>query len=169
MTEVRGQMTDDRRQINSNPAKISHQQAMNTAVRILTHRDHSKFELRQKLRQRGFTSKVIDTVMVACERFNYINDHRTARVYISQLKRKCFGKRYIRMALKKKRLSGKAIENILLENYPEADEHENAGKLLEKKMETFEREADLKKRREKIYRFLYSRGFSPALIRELVK
>jgi regulatory protein len=162
-------MTEDGRQINSKPAKTSHQQAMNTAVRILTHRDHSKYELKQKLRQRGFTSKVIDTVVVECERFGYIDDERTARVYILQLKRKCFGKSYIQQALKKKRLSGAAIEKILSENYPGADEYEHADRLLEKKMKTFEREADLKKRREKIYRFLYSRGFNTAVIRELVK
>jgi regulatory protein len=162
-------MTEDRRQLNSKPAKTSHQQAMNTAVRILTHRDHSKYELRQKLRQRGFTSKVIDTVVVECERFGYIDDKRTARIYILQLKRKCFGKRYIQQALKRKRLSGAAIEKILSENYPGADEYEHAGRLLEKKMKTFERVADLKKRREKIYRFLYSRGFSTTVIRDLVK
>jgi regulatory protein len=161
-------MTEDRRQINSKPAKISRQQAMNTAVRILTHRDHSKYELKQKLRQRGFTSKVIDSVVVECERFNYINDPRTAHVYISQLKRKCFGKRYIQMALKKKRLSGTAIENILLENYPEADEREYAARLLEKKMEAFAREADLKKRRDKMSRFLYSRGFRKNIIADLI-
>ena len=142
---------------------------MNTAVRILANRDHSKYELKRKLQQRGFTLTVIDTVMVKCEHFNYINDKRTAHVYISQLKRKCFGKRFIRMALKKKRLSGTAIENILQKNYSEVDEHENAGKLLEKKMKTFEREADLKKRREKIYRFLYSRGFRKDIIADLIR
>jgi len=142
---------------------------MNTAVRILANRDHSKYELKQKLRQRGFTGKDIDAVIAECERFNYINDRRTAQVYISQLKRKCFGKRYIRQALKKKRLSGAAIEKIFSENYPGADEYEHAGRLLEKKMKTFARETDLKKRSDKTYRFLYSRGFSPAVIRDLVK
>ena len=162
-------MTEDSRQNFSMPARISYQQAMNTAVRILANRDHSKYELKQKLRQRGFTRKVIDTVMLKCERFNYINDSRTARVYISQLKRKCFGKRYIRMALKKKRLNGTAIENILQENYSDADELEKAGKLLEKKMEAFEREADQKKRREKMYRFLYARGFKTEIIIDLIR
>jgi regulatory protein len=162
-------MTEDRKQNFSTPAKRPYQQAMNTAVRILANRDHSKYELKQKLRQRGFTSKVIDTVMLECERFNYINDPRTAHVYISQLKRKCFGKRYIRMALKKKRLSDTASENILLENYPDADEFEKAGKLLEKKMEAFEREADQKKRREKMYRFLYARGFKTEIIIDLIR
>ena len=162
-------MKEDRRKEISTPAKTSHQQAMNTAVRILTNRDHSKYELKQKLQQRGFGSKVIKTVILECERFNYINDKRTADVYISQLKRKGFGKRYIRMALRKKRLSGTSIENILQENYTEDDELEIAGRLLEKKMKTFEREAGLKRRNDKIYRFLYSRGFSPAVISDLVR
>jgi regulatory protein len=162
-------MTEDRKLNFSTAAKRPYEQAMNSAVRILANRDHSKYELKQKLRQRGFTRKVIDTVMLECERFNYINDRRTAYVYILQLKRKCFGKRYIRMALKKKHLSGTEIENILQEDYPDADELEKAGKLLEKKMKAFERESDQKKKREKIYRFLYARGFSTAVIREFVK
>ena len=166
-------MTENRRQISATPAKTSHQQAMNAAVRILTYRDHSKYELKQKLQKRGFASEVIDTVIIACERLNYIDDKRTARLYISQLKRKRFGIRHIRMALKKKRLYGAAIEDILLENYAKIEERKNADKLLEKKMKTFNREEDLKKRRDKIYRFLYSRGFNKDviadLIRELVK
>jgi regulatory protein len=163
------QMTEDRNQPISTTAKTNHQQAMYSAVRILTHRDHSKYELKQKLHQRGFTSKVIDGVIRECERLNYIDDPRTARVYVSQLKRKCFGKRYIRMALKKKRLSVPGIENILLENYPEVDEHNNARKLLEKRLKTFYREEDPKKRRDKIYRFLYSRGFNKDIIVDLIR
>lgn len=162
-------MTEDRRQNFSPPAKTSYQQAMITAVRILANRDHSKYELKQKLQQRGFASKVIDTVMVKCERFGYIDDLRTARVYILQLKRKCFGRRYIRLALKKKRLSGAAIEKIVFEEYPGADEYEHAGRLLEKKLKTFARETDPQKRSGKIYRFLYSRGFDPAVISDLMR
>jgi regulatory protein len=162
-------MTEDRRHNFSAPKKTSPKDAMNTAVRILTYRDHSKYELKQKLQQRGFASEVIDTVIVECERLNYIDDQRTARVYISQLKRKCFGKRHIRMALKKKRLSGIVIEKILLENYTEAEDRENASKLLEKKLKTFNREEDFKKRRDKIYRFLYSRGFNKDVITDLIR
>ena len=162
-------MTEDRKQMSATAAKTSRQQAMNSAVRILTHRDHSRYELKQKLQQRGFGNKIIETVIAECERLNYIDDRRTARLYVLQLKRKCFGKRYIRMALKKKRLGGTEIENILLQNYSEADERENAGRLLEKKSKTFERESDPSKKSDKIYRFLYSRGFGTAVIRDLVK
>lgn len=163
-------MTENRRKILATPAKISdRQKAMNTAVRILAPRDHSKYELKQKLQQRGFARKVIDTVIAECERLDYINDPRTAHLYILQLKRKCFGRRYIRMALKKKRLGGEVPENLLLENYPEADERENAGKILEKKRQTFEREKDKKKSKEKMVRFLTSRGFSKDIIAEVVR
>jgi regulatory protein len=162
-------MTEKRRQNFSPPAQKSNQQAMNAAVRILTHRDHSKYELKQKLQQRGFTSEIIDTVLLECERLNYIDDKRTARIYISQLKRKRFGIRHIRMALKKKRLYGAAIEDFLLESYAKIEERKNADKLLQKKMKTFNREQDLKKRRDKIYRFLYSRGFNKDVITDLLR
>jgi len=163
-------MTGDRKKIFATLATVSDgQKAMNSAVRILTKRDHSKYELKQKLQQRGFERKAIDTVIEECERLDYINDPRTAHLYILQLKRKCFGRRYIRMALKKKRLGGAVAENLLLENYPEADERENAGKILEKKRETFEREEDKKKSREKMFRFLTSRGFSKDIIAGVVR
>jgi regulatory protein len=142
---------------------------MNAAVRILTHRDHSRYELKQKLRQRGFASEVIDAVILDCKRLNYIDDTRTARIYISQLKRKRFGIRHIRMALKKKRLYDAAIENILIENYAKIEERKNADKLFEKKMKTFNREGDLKKRKDKIYRFLYARGFNKDIIADLIR
>ena len=167
--EVRGQMTEERKQNLTPPGKKNDQQAMNAAVRILTNRDHSKYELKQKLQQRGFARQVIETVMARCEHLGYIDDQRTARVYIQQLKRKCFGRRYISLALKKKRLGGSAIEKILLEYYAEDEEYESAGRLLKKKMKTFARETDPKKRSDKIYRFLYSRGFHPSVIRNYVK
>ena len=162
-------MTEDRRQNFSDPAKTARTGAMNAAVRILTYRDHSKYELKRKLQQRGFASDVIDMVLISCERLNYIDDKRTARVYISQLKRKRFGIRYIRMALKKRRMYGAAIEKILIENYAKIEERKNADKLLEKKRKTFNREEDLKKRRDKIYRFLYARGFNKDVIADLLR
>jgi regulatory protein len=162
-------MTEVRRQNFSTHAKPPRTDAMNAAVRILTHRDHSRYELKQKLQKRGFASEVIDTVIIECERLNYIDDKRTARLYFSQLKRKRFGIRHIRMALKKKRLYSAAIEDFLLENYAKIEERKNADKLLEKKMKTFNREEDLKKRRDKIYRFLYSRGFNKDVITDLIR
>ncbi len=69
--------------------------ALNTAVRVLARRDHTRFEIEQKLRQRGYDQEVIRDVVVECERLNYVDDERTAKVYIFQLARRGFGFRRI--------------------------------------------------------------------------
>lgn len=143
--------------------------AMNAAARLLARRDHTGFEIKQKLRQRGYDRGVIDAVLTECERLNYINDERTARVYIGQLARRGFGFRRIRMELKKKGLSGDYFESILNESSAEIDEGNIAKRALQKKMKSFEREKDNRKRRVKIYRFLYSRGFTETVISEIVR
>jgi regulatory protein len=162
-------MTADRRQSFSNAGRTSYQKAMNTAIRILTNRDHSFYELKQKLQQRAIENEVIGAVMAECERLNYINDERTARLYISQLNRKCFGKRYIKMALRKKGLRGDAIENILLQKCSEVEERKKAARLLGKKMKASNQEKEAAKKRDNIYRFLYARGFSKDVITDLIR
>jgi regulatory protein len=162
-------MTADRTQRFSNAGRTSYQKAMNTAVRILTNRDHSKYELTQKLQQRGIERNVVGAVLAECERLNYINDQRTARLYISQLNRKCFGKRHIRMALKKKGLRGTAIENMVLQKCAEVEERKKAARLLEKRMKIINRAQAAEKKRDNLYRFLYSRGFSKDVITEVMR
>ena len=153
---------------NQNPDTGS-RQAMNTAVRLLTRRDHSRYEVRQKLKRRGFGPNEIRAAVTECERLSYIDDERTARVYIGQLVRRGFGFRRIAIELKKKGLQGRNIEEILEQQQVEIDEQEIARRVLQKKMKSFERQADPKKRRDKIYRFLDYRGFSRSLISELIK
>ena len=153
---------------NPNILLGGYQKALNTALRILTGRDHSKSELIRKLKQRGLKSEDIEKAVSECERLDYINDERTARVYINQMIRKGHGLNRIRHEMNKKGLRGQRIQNILSEIESDIDEAEGAERILEKNVKRFEREADLKKRRDKIYRFLYARGFSQDTIRKLI-
>ena len=146
-----------------------YQKAMNTAVRLLARRDHARLEIEQKLKQRGYNSEIIRAVAAECERLNYIDDEKTARVYIGQLARRGFGFRRIRLELNRKGLKGDRFERIVNESRLEFDEREIANRVLQKKMKSFEREEDSKKQRDKIYRFLYSRGFSEPIISELIR
>jgi len=153
----------------ANSSTGDYRKALNSALRILTGRDHSKYELTRKLKQRGFESEDIEKAVSECVRFDYINDERTSRVYINQMIRKGHGVNRIRHDLDKKGLKGQHIQNILSETVTDVDERESAARILEKNIRRFEREADLKKRSGKIYRFLYARGFSPDTIRKLIK
>jgi regulatory protein len=149
--------------------RTSNKSALNTALRILTRRDHSSYELVRKLKQRGFSKKDIDVAVSSCEQFDYINDERTARVYIRQLKRKGYGKKRIGFELNKKGLKGDPIQQILDESVSERDESEGAERILTKNVKRFEREKDLVKRRDKMYRFLHTRGFSREVITTTIK
>jgi len=71
--------------------------------------------------------------------------------------------------MNKKGLVGERIQNILSETVAKIDELDGAERILEKNIKRFEREGDLKKRRDKIYRFLNARGFSQDTIRKLIK
>jgi len=158
--------SDQRPEINkkSDLSRDNYQRVLNSALRILTGRDHSKYELTQKLKQRGFTAEDIAKAVSECERFDYINDERTSGVYIRQLIRKGYGLKRIRYEMKKKGLKGQHIQNILTDTVSDTDEQEGAERILNKNIKRFQRETDLKKRRDKIYRFLYARGFSQETI-----
>jgi regulatory protein len=144
-----------------------YKRALNTALRLLTRRDHTRYELSQKLRKRGTASDIISRVAAECERLNYLNDQRTAEVYIRQLKRK-YGVHRIRSELKKKGINEDIAENLITDQISEPDELQRADRILQKKSAAFAREEDLKKRREKMYRFLRSRGFPNAVITRLI-
>jgi len=137
---------------------------MNVAVRLLSRRNHSRYEIEQKLKDRGFDADLTEKVISECQRLNYIDDKETARLYIQELKRKGYGTHRISISMKKKGLSGELTEEMLEQFNSESDELENARRVLENKLKSFEREKDIWKRKEKIYRFLYSRGFSKSVI-----
>jgi regulatory protein len=157
-------MTTDMHKSSNDP----YRKALNTALRILTRRDHSKHELKQKLKVRGYAGNVINKVITECERFDYINDERTAQVFIRQLYRKGYGRKRIRFELSLKGLRDKNILAVLCQSISDADECQCAEKIFQKHIRRFDREKDISKRKDKIYRFLYGRGFSKSVISELV-
>ena len=157
-------MTIDKQNSSNDP----YRKALNTALRILTRRDHSKHELSQKLKARGHAEEVIDEVISKCERFDYIHDERTAQVFIRWLQRKGYGRKRIQFELNLKELRGKRIQSVLSKSISEADECQGAEKIFQKHARRFDREKDALKRKDKIYRFLYGKGFSKAVISALI-
>ena len=152
-----------------NPASDSYRKTFHSALRLLTRRDHSRHELVQKLRQRGYEEGDIRRAVAECQRLNYLNDERTAQVFIRQRARQGYGVRRIQYELHGKGLRGERFEQILDRSISQADELAGARRLLQKKRKRFERETDPFKRRGKLYRFLYARGFSEAVITEVLQ
>ncbi|MCP3953568.1 MAG: regulatory protein RecX [Desulfobacterales bacterium] len=147
---------------------IKFRSALDTAVRILTSRSHTASELARKLKKRRIKAVIVEQVLAECKRLNYIDDEDTARLYLKELKLKGYGRRYVRSAMRKKGLAVETIESRLEQGYSNSEESTNAEKLIEKKQSTFNREEDPRKRKSKIYRYLYSRGFSPDVITQAI-
>ncbi len=143
---------------------IQFRSGMDTAVRILTSRSHTTNELVRKLKSRKINPAVVEKVVAECKRLNYLDDEDTARRYVAELKSKGYGRRHVGAAMRKKGLAADTAEIALEDGYSHSEEKEIALKMLDKKMNTFTREKDRYKRKGKIYRYLYSRGFSPDVI-----
>lgn len=143
--------------------------AFQTAVRLLSRRNHTRLEISRKLGQRKYTAEIVRKVIARCERLHYIDDDETARCYLRELVRKGFGTERIRYEMKKKGLFGEYVESLLSTYARSREEKAVADGVIGKHMRRFDRETDPSKRKEKIYRFMYARGFSADIIRRALK
>jgi len=140
-------------------------QIMDAALKILSRRAHSAQELRNKLFKKDFARRDIDVAVAECLRLNFINDHLLAEDYTEELKSKGCGPYKIKLMLYKKGIDKDIINEVA--GGRESDESRLAAEVFARKMKSLAREADHKKRREKAFRFMISRGFSSDVIRKL--
>ncbi len=59
-------------------SKSKDSNSFSAALRLLTRRDRSETELRQKLKQFGFSLSAIETAIEKCREYNYLDDNRYA-------------------------------------------------------------------------------------------
>ncbi|RPJ77490.1 MAG: regulatory protein RecX [Desulfobacteraceae bacterium] len=142
-----------------------YQKALNTALRILSRRDHSVRELRRKLGKKGHPEDAIEGVVAECLRLGYLDDERAARALIDRFKRKGCGLRRLRFELSQRGLSGENTFALLHTRFTPEDERELAWRTLERKWRTYPAGGDETKKRVRILRFLSGRGFSEMSVR----
>jgi regulatory protein len=88
------------------------------ALSLLTRREHSRWELEQKLHQRGFTSQNILSVLQQLIEEGWQSDHRFAECYIRSRINAGFGPLRIRAELKHRR-----IQDFLIDKYLNPKDH----------------------------------------------
>lgn len=145
-----------------------YQDCLNTAIRLLTRRDHSCKELERKLKQRKFQIEHIQPTLDECRRLNYLNDEKFADLYVGELQRKGYGPRRIQQMLADKGVAWQLISKSLCINYPEKKELKTCRDVLKKKLKILGPGRSGKTPDERLHRFLSGRGFSPAIIRKAI-
>lgn len=124
---------------------------------ILSRRDNSEFEMRQKLARQGFQAEEIEETITWLKEKKLINDAVLARRYTESIIRtKAVGRRYVSYKLKEKRISDEAIQEALAELMSEEVQKELAQKATETWQKQHKKHAQDKNR---LRRFLMSRGF----------
>mgnify|MGYP003295541399 CR=1 FL=1 len=136
--------------------------AKEKAMWLISYRDHSEGELRQKL-SKDFGEEAVDKAIQKLIELNLLNDENFAKKYAESLSSKHFSERQIQQKLRLKGLdrdlTAETVENLNL------DEKEEIRALINKKyIRKLNSEADLKR----TFASLQRRGFSYSDIRSVI-
>jgi len=124
------------------------------AIFILSRREHFTKELVQKLTKKEIPNDIISDVIAKLQEKNYLNDSRAMEIFSLEFKRKRKGFVKLINELRVRGVSG--VETDVRELYSIEEERSSAEKVLTQLH---------KPTREKVYRYLFNRGFSPEIIR----
>ena len=126
----------------------------NKSLDLLSRREHSTFELIQKLKKRYDSNNLINDVIIRLQESNLLDDQRFAEAYIKVRARKGFGPRRIDAELQQRKVSEAIInqELSMIENW-----NELALLAFKKKFSNFQKDT---KEILKAKSFLQNRGFS---------
>jgi len=91
--------------------------AKSVAVRLLSRREHSAFEIRDKLQKRDFDETEIAQAIVELQQGGWLSDERFAEAYIRMRQLKGFGP--IRIAME---LNERGVDECIVDEYLHADD-----------------------------------------------
>lgn len=128
--------------------------------RILSRRDHSRKELKDKAFKKGYSGSFVDLILDEFEQKEYINDHKFALKYTAdKFEFNNWGPYKIRNQLFKKGISKSTVEECIREVFGEMAVKESMIDLILKKKKRYQREPD-QKRKKKIFDFLMRKGYN---------
>lgn len=134
------------------------------AQAIISRRDHSVFEVETKMRHRGFTAAQIHSAIAKLKKLRLLDDRAFAHKYVKEtLHFKAVGPRWLVRGLRRKGIGESIIKEALAKNLTPAREQE----LIIKATAKWQRlHPQYSTDRQRLTRFLLSRGFSYAAIEE---
>jgi len=134
------------------------------ALKYLSYRDRSKWEMAQYLEKKKYTHTVIQKTLEYLEILNYVDDKRFALQWGQfKINKKKLGRNRLYQELFNKGIPQEIIENILSVLYENTSEKQLAIECSRKKWATLEGvESEKKKRR--LYEYLKRKGFSADII-----
>lgn len=143
--------------------------AKGDAIRYLSYRPRSKWEIEQKLRKNHYPFSVIHQTIDWLQKNDLVNDYHFSKMWIKdRINKKPMGKRLLEKELIKKGIDRKISEEVIehfLKN--EINETELAYRLIEKKRRSLKLKGMILKS-EQVSQLLRNRGFSFSVIEQFI-
>ena len=141
------------------------------AFRYLARRLHSENELRMKLRQKKYNRDIIEEIINELKESNYLNDLEFANIFSDEnIKNKFWGMNKVKAGLMEKGIKSEIILQVLSEKFSKGNDLQNAIGLAEKKYQSLiSRNVERKKLKEKLFAFLFSKGYDYEVSKEAVE
>ena len=139
--------------------------AKSIAVKLLSRREHSAFEIRNKLLQRDFDDKEIKQAIVELQQGGWLSDERFTEAYIRMRQKKGFGPVRISMELNER-----GVKENIVDDYLQADDDIWRQILNQQYLKKYKNKSieDYNDKARRI-RFLQYRGFALDVIHQVVK
>ncbi len=134
----------------------------NDAIKLLAKRDYSRFKLVQKLKQKGHSKEAIDETIEELLEKKYLREDLYIEARIKGLIRKGYAADFIKKKLAAENCSIETDQVYKQMEELKIDERSIVFDLIEKKLYGKE----LSESRDKVMRFLLSKGYSYPLIKE---
>ena len=137
--------------------------AMDKAMKILAVSPVSEAELRKKLLRAGYPEILVEPAVSECIRRGYVNDSLLANDCAEYLTVRGTGRRMVKMKLLRRGIDRETVDAAIAGTDPEA-ELDAARAALDCKLRLLSGEKQWRKKREKAFRFMVSRGYTSDVI-----
>jgi|UniRef100_A0A7V5Y0T3 regulatory protein len=147
------------------------------SLRLLSRRDYSENEFKEKLLKKGYPPSVVEQVIASLKELDYLSDKNFVKNYVAHsLSFRKRGKMAIKQELLKKGVDEKAIDDYLAEVSEEIPAKELVAKYLPKIKKQFEKKAEKNKPvgsqkvyiKSKLKELLLRRGFTQRTIEKVL-
>jgi regulatory protein len=145
--------------------------AKDTALRYLSYRQRTEYELKKKLTQKKFKIKIIDSIVKNFQRIGLINDNEFAESFcLDILKKKGVGKSLLKHKLLSKGIPKEIIASVIEKTFKGINEKDIAYQIAKKQLKKYEARKTRSSNKEnqiRLSNFLAQRGFSWDIITQI--
>jgi regulatory protein len=148
-------------------SEISDQKALDLAVKYLSFKARTEYEVREYLFKKQVEDSVVETVMAKLKDYRYLDDELYLKNYLetNRLVNR-YGSRRMVQDLKKRGL-GESLLLVLKDWYPEETEYQCCEAVARKSLQSLQSQTTIQKRK-KLYDKLMRLGYPGEMVREVL-